>query len=207
MSYSQNNEEEVIISYLAQRSRTIVESGKVGELPTRLIDIGAFHPFKFSNTRRLIELGWTAVLVEPAPTLFKAFEEEYKDNDKITLLNIAIGDTTDHVKFYESEGDAISTTSEAHKTKWSMISYKEIMVPMLETVAFFNEYGKDVDFISLDTEGTNMVIFRLIPDWVWQQISLFCIEHDGYYHEVKGKLVDFGFKELYRNAENIILGK
>ena len=196
MYYSQNLEEKFIIEYFADK-----ESG-------RFIDIGAFHPFKFSNTRRLIETGkWGGVCVEPAPTLFKAFEEEYKGNENVTLLNIAIGDTTDHVKFYESEGDAISTTSEAHKTKWSMISYKEIMVPMLETVAFFNEYGKGVDFISLDTEGTNMVIFRLIPDWVWQQISLFCIEHDGYYHEVKGKLMDFGFKELYRNAENIILGK
>lgn len=194
MSYSQNREEHYILEYFGD---------KVG----KALDIGAFHPTKFSNTRALIEKNWQCVCVEPAPTLFKAFEEEYKDNEKITLLNIAIGDTTDHVKFYESEGDAISTTSEAHKTKWSMISYKEIMVPMLETVAFFNEYGKDVDFISLDTEGTNMVIFRLIPDWVWQQISMIVIEHDGYYHEVKGKLVDFGFKELYRNAENIILAK
>jgi len=194
MSHSQNNEEFFILQYFGD---------KVG----KLLDVGAFHPTKFSNTRALIEKNWAAVLIEPAPTLFKAFEEEYKDNDKITLLNIAIGDTTDHVKFYESEGDAISTTSEAHKTKWSMISYKEIMVPMLETVAFFNEYGKDVDFISLDTEGTNMVIFRLIPDWVWQQISLFCIEHDNCYYEIKGKLSDFGFKELYRNAENILLAK
>src|SRR6187402_3662287 len=127
MSFSQNNEEFFILQYFGD---------KVG----KLMDVGAFHPTKFSNTRALIERNWTAVLVEPAPTLFKAFDEEYKGNDKITLLNLAIGDTTDHVKFYESEGDAISTTSEGHKLKWNMIAYKEISVPMLETVAFCNEY-------------------------------------------------------------------
>ena len=196
MSYSQNKEEQYILDYFGD---------KVG----KALDIGAFHPYKFSNTRALIEKGWSCVCVEPAPTLFKAFESEYFSNPNVTLLNIAIGDTTDHVKFYESEGDAISTTSDDHKVKWEKggVTYKEINVPMLETVAFFNEYGKDVDFISLDTEGTNMVIFRLIPDWVWERISLFCIEHDGFYHEVKGKLMDFGFKELYRNAENILLAK
>lgn len=192
--YSQNQEQAWITEYF---------NGRIG----RCIDIGAFHPYKFSNTRRLIELGWSAVLVEPAPSLFKLFEEEYKGNGKIILLNQAIGDTTDHVKFYESDGDAVSTTSEDHKAKWGVVSYKEIMVPMMETGAFFNQYGHNTDFLSIDTEGTNMSIFRRVPVWVWEEISCLCIEHDGAYIEIKGTLVDYGFKEVHRNAENIILCK
>lgn len=196
MSYSQNLEEKYITKYF---------NGKVGNF----IDIGAFHPFKFSNTRRLIEIGWSGICVEPAPTLFKAFEDEYKDNERIQLMNVAIGDTTDHVKFYESEGDAISTTDEGHRAKWaaSGVPFNEIMVPMMETIWFFNQYCKEIDFISLDTEGTNMSIFRKIPSWVWQQINCLCIEHDGCYIEIKGTLIDYGMREIYRNAENIILGK
>ncbi len=194
MSYSQNNEEHYITEYFRD---------KLG----KFIDIGAFHPFIFSNTRKLYELGWKGIFVEPAPSLFKLFEDEYGGNTDVTLLNIAVGDTTDHVKLYESEGDALSSTNEEQKVKWNIVTFKEIMVPMLETVAFFNQYGQDVDFINLDTEGTNMVIFRLIPDWVWNQIKMICIEHDECYYEIKGKLSDFGFRELYRNAENIILCK
>jgi FkbM family methyltransferase len=194
--YSQNHEQAYITEYFNGRK------GKV-------LDVGAFHPYKFSNSRRLIELGWEAILIEPAPSLFTAFEELYKDNPKIQLLNIAIGDTTDHVKFYESEGDAVSTTDEAHKLKWEKagVPFKEITVPMMETTWFFNQYCKGVDFISIDTESTNFQIFSRIPDWVWQEISCLCIEHDQRFYEIKGKLVDYGFKELHRNAENLILGK
>src|SRR5688572_28520435 len=103
MKYSQNEEEKFILEYFNAALPNCVLS-KIG----KFVDIGAFHPTKFSNTRRLFELGWSGIFVEPAPTLFKAFEEEYGNNPNITLLNIAIGDTTDHVKFYESEGDAVS---------------------------------------------------------------------------------------------------
>lgn len=194
--YSQNAEQSYITEYF---------NGRLG----KFLDIGAFHPFKLSNTRRLVELGWQGIYVEPAPSLFKFFEDEYTGNDKIQLLNIAIGDTTDHVKFYESEGDAISTTDERHMNKWAAggVPYKEVMVPMVETGAFFNEYGHEIDFISLDTEGTNMNIFRRIPSSVWQRLSCVCIEHDGCQIEIKGTLIDYGLKEIYRNAENIILGK
>lgn len=196
MSYSQNDEQFHITQYF---------NGSMGNF----IDIGAFHPFKLSNTRRLYELGWSGIYVEPAPSAFKSFKIEYEDSDRIQLLNIAVGDTTGHVKFYESEGDAISTTDEAHRAKWAAggVPYKEITVPMMETGAFFNEYGKGVNFLSIDTEGTNMILFRAVPEWVWKMISMVCIEHDQCYIEIKGTLVDYGFKEIYRNAENIILCK
>ena len=194
--YSQNAEQSYITEYF---------NGKIGNF----IDIGAFHPYKFSNTRRLYELGWSGVIVEPAPSLFKLFEETYKDDPRITLLNQCIGDITGHVTFYESEGDAVSTTNIEHKIKWEKagVPFKEITVPMMETTWFFNQYCKNVDFISIDTESTNMNIFRRIPDWVWKEISMLCIEYDQQHIEIKGTLVDFGFKEIHRNAENLILAK
>jgi len=37
------------------------------ETPGRFLDIGAFDPITFSNTRALVELGWSGVMIEPAP--------------------------------------------------------------------------------------------------------------------------------------------
>lgn len=43
--YSQNNEEEIIIKHLSN-----IHNGK-------FVEIGSYDPFKFSNTRKLVELG------------------------------------------------------------------------------------------------------------------------------------------------------
>lgn len=37
------------------------------EIPRRFLDIGSWDAVTFSNTRALVELGWSGVLIEPAP--------------------------------------------------------------------------------------------------------------------------------------------
>lgn len=195
--YSQNKEEEYITKYFKD---------KVG----KFIDIGAFHVSQLSNTRRLVELGWSGVLVEADPKNFEPIAEFYKDNENITVLNFAVGTSNEPLTFYSSNGDAVSTSDISHKDKWEKgggINYTEITVPQVNIVDFLNEYGKDCDFISIDTEATNMQIFRNIPDWFLEQISMICIEHDNYTEEIEQKLKPFGFKTNYINAENIILSK
>ncbi len=195
--YSQNKEEEYITKYFKD---------KVG----KFIDIGAFHVSQLSNTRRLVELGWSGVLVEADPKNFEPIAEFYKDNENITVLNFAVGTSNEPLAFYSSNGDAVSTSDLSHKDKWEKgggINYTKIIVPQVNIIDFLNEYGKDCDFISIDTEATNMQIFRNIPDWFFEQISKICIEHDNYTEEIEQKLKPFGFKTNYINAENIILSK
>lgn len=197
MLYSQGEEESFIIDFYKDK-------------PTgKFIDIGAYDVFRFSNTRRLYENGWRGLLIEPAPKNYKAIADHYAGNDKVTVLNIAIGDVSGEIDFYESDGDAVGTTDEAHMKKWGAagVKYEKIKVQQVSVVDFMNEYGKDVDFLSIDTESTNMIVFRNIPDWVWEQISMLCIEHDQHQEEIEEKLSKFGFVTLYINAENIILSK
>ena len=93
--------------------------------------------------------------------------------------------------------------------KWGAagVKYTKLKVPQLSVEAFMNLYAKDANFLSIDTEATNIIVFRNIPDWVFEQISLLCIEHDQHQMEIEEKLSQFNFTTLYVNAENIILGK
>lgn len=198
MKYSQSDEQLFIDSYFANYT-----SGKY-------IDIGAYDVYRFSNTRSLYETGkWSGVLVEPQPENYKAIADHYKDDDRITVLNVAVGETTGEIDFYESNGDAVGTTEIEHMEKWGAagVKYTKIKVLQVSVEAFMGLYCKDVDFISIDTESTNINLFRKIPDWVWSQISMLCIEHDGHFQEIEDKLSPFGFTTLYVNAENIILAK
>lgn len=197
MSYSQNAEELYILDYFADKPNG------------RFIDIGSYDIFRFSNVRALYERQWDGVMVEPAPKNFKAIADHYKDEPRIKVLNVAVGEVGGEIDFYESDGDAVGTTDEAHMKKWgdAGVKYSKIKVQQVSVVDFMNEYCKDVDFISIDTEATNVAVFRAIPDFVWEQIKMLCIEHDLHQKEIEDKLSGFGFFKLYENGENIILAK
>jgi FkbM family methyltransferase len=198
MSYSQNDEESFILDAFKD-----YPSGK-------FIDIGAYDTFRFSNVRALYETGkWSGILVEPAPQNFAAIAEHYKDEPRIKVLNIAIGDTTGEIDFYESNGDAVSTSDIEHRDKWGAagVQYNKIKVPQVSVVEFMNEYAKDCDMLSVDTEATNMIVFKNMPPFVWQQIKLLVIEHDNCQEEIESTLAPYGFNTLYINGENILLAK
>lgn len=197
MNYSQNNEQAFIIDYFSDSP-----NGK-------FIDIGSYDVFRFSNVRALYEKGWSGTMVEPAPKNYQAIADHYKDEPRIKVLNVAVGETTGEIDFYESDGDAVGTTDEAHMKKWgdAGVKYTKIRVPQVSVVDFMVEHCKDVDFISIDTESTNIIVFRNIPDFVWEQIKMIVIEHDNNITEIEEKLSSFGFFTLYINGENIILAK
>lgn len=192
--YSQNAEQDHIINYFG---------GEIG----KFVDIGAYDVFRFSNTRALYEQGWSGVLVEPAPANYKAIADHYEGEKRIKVINAAVGDPAGMIDFYESCGDAVSTTDKAHMEKWGAagVKYEKIRVPQIGVEDFFDRFGRGIDFLSIDTESTNLQLFRNIPEWVWAEVKMLCIEHDGGYEEVMGRLRPVGFKELYLNAENIIV--
>lgn len=194
--YSQNQEELFILEYFKDQ-------------PTgKFIDIGAYDVFKFSNVRALYEKGWKGILVEPAPENFKSISDHYKEDKEMEVLNCAVGVNGGEVDFYSCE-DAVSTTNIDHMKKWEAagVPYKKIRVTQVNVIDFMNQYCKDIDFLSIDTEATNIQLFRMIPDFVFEQIKLLCIEHDNQDEEISARLKRFGFNTLHTNAENIILAK
>lgn len=196
MKYSQNDEEQYILNYF---------KGKTG----KFVDIGAYDVFRFSNTRALYELGWHGVLVEPAPKNYAAIADHYKYAIRMTVLNIAVGAVTGDVDFYESNGDAVGTTDAAHMEKWGAVGvqYEKIRVAQVGAAEFADQRLRGCDFLSIDTESTNFELFEAMPEWVWQEIKMLCIEHDGRHEEITASLAPYGFTERYTNAENIILAK
>jgi FkbM family methyltransferase len=195
--------------YSQSSEQLFIEDYFLGKETGNFLDIGAYDVYRFSNVRALYERGWGGILVEPQPVNFHAIKEHYKDDPKIEVLNFAVGEPAGEIDFYESDGDAVGTTDYQHMEKWSKggVKFTKIKVPQVGVVDFFNQYCKDVDFLSIDTEATNVAVFRNIPDFVWGQIKMICIEHDHHQQEIEEKLTPYGFTTLYVNGENIILAK
>lgn len=194
--YSQNREEEIIVELFGQN--------QVGHF----LDIGAYDGKTFSNTLRLVELGWSGVCVEPSPTVFPALLNLHKDNQKIVLVNAAVCPANGFIDFYDSGGDALSTTLTSHKAKWEAGYGSKFAKMTVYGVSFqdlFRKFGTAFEFINLDVEGMSAAMFDLLPLSILEQTRCLCIEHDGRIDQIRERAASFGFGYIWHSGENIIL--
>jgi FkbM family methyltransferase len=200
MPYSQNNEETIILDLLQAASLTT----------GRFLDIGAYDGKIFSNTHRLAELGWGGVCVEPSPIPFGKLLELYKDNPKITLVNSAVGVESKWLDFYDSNGDALSSSNIAHVARWTHnngVKFTKFALKSVAVSELFSQFGFEYDVINLDVESQNAEIFYALPWHCLPRTRIICVEHDGCYVDMQAHLSDYGFVKTAMNFENIIFSR
>jgi FkbM family methyltransferase len=192
--YSQNNEESIIVNYFKSNH---ISHGK-------FLDIGAYDGKTFSNTHKLAEMGWAGVCYEPSSKPFAALRLLYSGNSRIVVINSAVGQTNGVIRFFDSNGNAVSTTDVSHKTKWekSSIKFNEIVVNCTSAKDVIIRHGLKYDFVNIDTEGTNVQILRVLID-AGLKFNLLCVEHDGNIEQIIKMFP--GCVNLLQNGENIIL--
>lgn len=195
--YSQNNEDEIILSYFKDKKGTF-------------ISIGENDGITFSNVRALVELGWRGVMVEPSPTAFERCKENYKNFEGLYFYPFALGVTNDEIEFWDSEthlnkGDhgLLSTADEKELDRWPGQKYNKIKVKCFRWKTFLNRLTiKTFDAISLDAEGLDIEILKQID---LRDTSLVCVEWNSK-PEVKAELdkLLIGFNVMYISPENLI---
>lgn len=196
MSYSQGGEEEVILKAVE------------GRPPGHLIDIGAGDGKRFSNSRALIELGWSALLVEPDFESFAKLYDLYKGDDKIRLLNAPVMMDPHPVTFWKAkpeEEGLCSTTMEANRKKWDGHFSGSYIMQGVTPAMIRNIHPTIPQILLVDTEGNSVDIMgTLVEPWVGS-VKLICVEHDGRDIEVAGWGRKHGMNVRYLSAENLIL--
>jgi FkbM family methyltransferase len=198
--YSQNAEEEIILKYFG---------GKVGSY----ISIGENDGITLSNVRKLAELGWTGVNVEPSPTAFKMLIENTKHFKNVKNYNFALGTTNGNVKFFDSgshlgNGDhgLVSTMVFEERNRWKKEHFTEIEVKCFRWKTFLNRLSvKEFDFISMDIEGMEI---ELLKQMDLRTTSLVCLEWNSK-PEVKAEFdkLMIGFNIIYTSPENLIYAR
>jgi len=198
MKYSQNNEQEFIVNYF---------SGRIGTF----LDIGAYDGVTFSNTYSLLQDGWNGVYLEPAKGTFQSLSdnlEMYVKKGNAILFNQGLALHTGKSEFFDSGGDAVSTTSVQHAMKWQRaVRFTKTEVDVISTTDLLKYFdGVVFNMVSLDTEGTNVELLYTLPLDV-MGTELIVVEHDSQYNKVIDYCSRFGLKEIHRNGENLILAK
>lgn len=207
--YSQGLEEQKIIEFFKD------SKGK-------LLDIGANDGQTFSNSKKLIELGWEAVLVEPSPGCVDKLKALHLGNQNVAIEQVAISEISGEQMFHESgtlvgpgienktNSSLVSTLKPEEKERWNPLNmeWNKFPVKTLCWKDFIKLHGDTFDFVSIDAEGLDVEILKQID---LSKIKLLCIEWNSI-HEVKDEILkytkQFGMdKVIYQSGENLIICK
>lgn len=192
-SYSQQGEQEAILSVVPAQGR--------------FLDIGAFHPTCFSNTRALYEIGWSGVMIEPSPGPFSALFAEYGKDPRISLVHAALGLERKLAEFWVTD-DAVSTTEASQYEKWKNFANftGKVYVPVITLEDILETFPGSYDFVNIDTEGTSIDLLADLLAGPYYPKCI-CVEYDDRREEALGLADEFGYRTILDNGTNLVIVK
>jgi FkbM family methyltransferase len=182
----------------------------------RYIDIGAFHPFRGSNTYLLYKKGWSGINIDLNKTSIDLFKLA-RPND--TNLNLAISDANKKIKVYQTKDLGKMNTIDPKFASFFLKNYhvRESCSYNLNDILYKYNASKNNRFelIDIDVEGSEYQILKNL-NFNKYSFKLILVEtHIGYLHFkqqsdkihnlLKSKnynyLKKFGETTVYENAE------
>ena len=172
-----------------------------------LVDIGAADGVTHSNSKWLIDQGWSALLVEPNEYNFNKLVNLHKDNHKVIIEHCGCSDKTlKDVKFFINKNDDMeqcATFSEEFSINvknYYGCKYVETTSNLIKTSDLLKKHNvTHIDFISIDAEGYDSLIIDAI-NFNEVSIDLFCVENIN--DDCIDNLVKLGYNLIYETAGN-----
>lgn len=162
--YSQFNEEEIILKFFGDR---------VGSF----LDIGAWDGVFISNTRKLAELGWSGVLVEPDPIAFSSLLTNNEGNLNIACVNAAVSASRQVRVFFSQKewGGTLNPDYINYGTRGFKNCYYVLTMSPDDLVEIGNNLNRKYEFVSLDAEWMDLDILAE-SEKLLTNTELLCVE-------------------------------
>ena len=123
------------------------------------VDIGCYHPVKFSQTFKLYKFGWTGINIDISRESIDLFNL-YRPKDKNLNLGISLKSGLEDGYFNKN----ISTTNFIDPDYSNYINKKKYIIRKIKTKTInqiFEEHNiSEVDFLKIDCEGIDLSIIK-----------------------------------------------
>ena len=153
-SYSQEGEDAVLLGFYEGRKK----------YKGFYVDIGAHHPYRFSNTMAFYKKGWKGINIEPNPEAMKWFNW-FRKRDINLNFGVAENDgTLTYYCFNEPALNGFSSNISAQRDNtahYSIVKTIDIPVRRLDTLLdkHLQSHTK-IDFLSIDAEGFDLAVLK-----------------------------------------------
>jgi FkbM family methyltransferase len=132
------------------------------------VDVGAYHPIRFSNSYKFYLAGWRGINIDATPGSMKPFSE-LRNRD--INLEMAISDKVEELQYFIFDGAPNNTFSREeaqNKLKNGKCKIVETITIQTTTLAhIFEKYlppDLEIDFLSIDVEGMDFKVLKS-NDW------------------------------------------
>lgn len=202
MRHSQNQEEDIIISYFGEKIGTF-------------LDIGANDGKTLSNTHAICLKGWKGTLVEPSPAAMERLVELYKGNENVELLQVGVSNY-DGKGILRQSGSLLNTgdialvssldeEDEVHRWDGTGIPFEDVEIEVVnfKTLLSMSKLQK-FTLISIDIENKERIV---VPQINFEELEceMAIIEWNLKMGEFYDKIMlEHGMGVIHVNAENRI---
>ena len=132
------------------------------------IDVGAHHPFRFSNTYLFYLKGWRGINIDATPESMKLFNKFRKRDIN---LEIGVGEKETILTYYIFNEPALNTfdgnLAKQRNGKGRYYIVKELPIKVYPLSKIIKEYipkEQEIDFLTIDVEGKDFETLKS-NDW------------------------------------------
>ncbi len=157
-SYSQEGEDLVLSRFFEGKKKGFY------------VEVGAHHPFRFSNTNLFYKKGWSGICIDPLPGTAGAFRK-WRPRD--VAVEVGVSDKPGSMTYYMFNEPALNTFDHALaqernglRSYWIIEAREVPVVPLAQVIQKHMPEGAGaIDFLSVDVEGFDLAVLRS-NDWV-----------------------------------------
>lgn len=209
VDYSQHGEQQFIADYF-------------GDTIGCCLSVGENDGVTFSNTKALIDKGWSATLVEPCTAPYAKLKRLHRENKLVDCINVAVGAKTGLTKIYESgtllgkdDTSLVSTIKPTEIARWRTAGEGQRVVEFVQTEVMMGDFAsllawskyKQFDFISIDIEGAELDVLPQM-DLVALGCKLMIVEVNFKPQELFDNIIlPQGYKVVGRDKVNVYYGR
>lgn len=170
------------------------------------VDVGAYHPYKLSNTYLFYLNGWRGINIEPRPKSRQLFDK-IRPGD--INLEVGIGEASGMADYYQFNEDTLNQFAFTGSAITKPRSNQVVRIQVEPLAEIFEQHignNGSIDFITIDTEGAEYQVLKS-NNWIDFPIKVILVEQNKMYpafYQVAELLKNRNYREIYRipvNAE------
>ena len=144
------------------------------------VDVGAYHPYKGSNTYLLYINGWRGINIDACPGSMRAFNKERPGDINI---EIGIGEKEETLTYYCIDFNS-TMNSFSKENLINLGIYEKVkqklpvkVIPLKKLLDKYSDKFETIDLLNIDAEGFDLEIIKS-NDWTKYKPKVIVIELD-----------------------------